>query len=142
MSVLDGKATRALAGQPVRTWTTVGESVMGLDLEGEPGEGPPLTRQRVERAIAGLEWMKPKRDGDDGVWTLAMGPGEGIKVMIKQLRIPKVYELAVSRDLAPYGLYGIKARYKNGSAEIFAVDTGVAIVMVCSDFTDETEGSD
>ena len=118
----------------VRTWTTVGEDVMGKTLEG----GAKLSRKRVEAAIEAMDWQAPKPAADGaGVWTLAMMPGEGIKTVIKEFRIPRVYELAVSNELAPYGLYGIKGRYKNGAAEIFVVDLGAELTPICSDFTEE-----
>ena len=117
----------------VRTWTTVGEVVMDKTLE----DGAKLSRKRVEAAIEAMDWQAPKRDGGNGAWTLAMMPGEGIKTVIKEFRIPRVYELAVSNELAPYGFYGIKGRYKNGAAEIYVVDLGTELTPVCSDFTEE-----
>ena len=61
-------------------------------------------------------------------------PGLGIKEVIKELRIPKVYQVAYSNELAPYGLYGVKAKYKNGNAVIYMRDNGVSITILASDF--------
>jgi len=66
--------------------------------------------------------------------TMGMMPGEGIKNAIKELRIPKVDFVASSHELAPYGLLGIKAHYKNGDATIYLVDEGCQVVVLASDF--------
>lgn len=65
---------------------------------------------------------------------MAAMPGEGIKAAIKELKIPKVSHVAASHELAPYGLMGIKAHYKNGDATIYLADEGVGIVVLASDF--------
>lgn len=51
-------------------------------------------------------------------------PGLAIKEAIRVLNLPKAYQIAVSHDMAPYGLYGIRCRYKEGPAEVFVVDDG------------------
>ena len=65
---------------------------------------------------------------------MGMMPGEAIKNVIKELRIPKVSHVAASHEMAPYGLLGIKAHYKNGDANIYLVDEGCATVVIASDF--------
>lgn len=64
----------------------------------------------------------------------AMMPGEGIKHAIRSFRIPKVSHVAISHELAPYGLYGIRGHYPNGSAQIYILDRGSDIVTLASDF--------
>lgn len=99
-----------------RTFTKIGS-----EYNDEP------VRPRLVKAIAAIEWQTIP-------CTLGMMPGEGIKQTIKEFHIPKVSHVAVSSDLAPYGLYGIRGYYKNGMAELFVVDSGCEIVPVVSDF--------
>lgn len=99
-----------------RTFTTIGK-----DYNRES------VRSRLVNVINSIEWQSLPCE-------LGMMPGEGIKQTIKQFRIPKVSHVAVSSDLAPYGLYGIRGYYKNGMAELFVVDAGSEIVPVVSDF--------
>ncbi|KKK93893.1 hypothetical protein LCGC14_2688350 [marine sediment metagenome] len=98
-----------------RTWTQVGIE---------------HTQDRQEE-IAG---MIDRLDWQTIPCTMAMMPGEGIKAVIKELRIPNVSHVACSREMAPYGLMGIKARYKNGHATIYLVDEGCSTVVIASDF--------
>jgi len=65
---------------------------------------------------------------------MGMMPGEAIKAAIKELRIPKVSHVANSHEMAPYGLLGIKAHYKNGDANIYLVDEGCSTVVIATDF--------
>jgi len=98
-----------------RTWTQVGKA----HTEGhEVAIGEMLDR---------LNWQKIP-------CTMGMMPGEAIKAAIKELRIPKVDYVASSHELAPYGLLGIKAHYKNGDATIYLVDEGCQTVVIASDF--------
>jgi len=74
--------------------------------------------------------------------TMGAMPGEAIKGAITELRIPKVDFVACSREMAPYGLLGIKGHYKNGDATIYMVDEGDKVVVLASDFfplPDETK---
>ncbi len=66
--------------------------------------------------------------------TMAMAPGEGLKAVIKEMRIPKVDRVAYSHELAPYGLMAVQAHYKNGDATIYMADEGSNIVILASDF--------
>jgi hypothetical protein len=106
-----------------RTWTTIGAEVVGVALE----DGTALDRQRLEAAIAGLEWRSA------GV-ELPMMPGQMVLATVRQLRIPKVSAVAISSELAPYGLYGVEGNYANGRARIYVVDQGTGAVPVASDF--------
>lgn len=98
-----------------RTWTNVGKG----HTEGKEEE--------IAEMINRLEWKPIPCD-------MPAGPGLGIKEVIKQCRIPKVSEVAYSHELAPYGLMGVKAHYKNGDANIYMVDEGCNIVIIASDF--------
>lgn len=98
-----------------RTWTNVGK---------EHTEGK---QEEIAEMFERLEWQTIPA-------TLPMAPGEGLKGVIKELRIPNVSEVAYSHELAPYGLMGVKARYKNGNAIIYMADEGNEIVILASDF--------
>lgn len=98
-----------------RTWTQVG-------------------REHTEGKESELAEMFERLDWQTIPCTLPMAPGEGLKEVIKELRIPKVSHVAYSHELAPYGLMGVKAHYKNGDATIYMVDEGSEIVIVASDF--------
>jgi len=102
-------------------WTTVGESVIDLELE----DCTPITREVLLAAIDGLVWR-------DFAGDLAAIPGLAIKGCIDDLRIPRVSRVSISHDLAPYGLYGIEGNYTNGTAHVFIVDLGSLLVPVCS----------
>ncbi len=63
--------------------------------------------------------------------SLPMMPGEAIKATIRQLRLPEVSHVAISNQMAPYGLYGIRCRYTDGPAEIFLLDIGTETLVLC-----------
>lgn len=115
----------------VRTWTKVGQEIVGRELEGWEECGVTMTQERVARAIEDIEWREIPKGGT--LEAPAM-PGMGIQETIKQLRIPKVSHIAWLNQLAPYGLYGVRGHYKNGDAEVYVVDLGTHIVPVCTDF--------
>jgi hypothetical protein len=97
-----------------RTWTTTGADYVG-------------DRETFARLFAGLEW-EPVEGAKPAM------PGLSIKEAIRELRIPKVTRIAISNELAPYGLYGIEGNYKNGRALVYLVDRGTEIIPVASDF--------
>ena len=99
-----------------RTWTEVGK------------EHTKNKQEEVAAMIDRLEWQSIP-------CTMPMGPGEGLKSVIKELRIPKVSHVAFSHEMAPYGLMGVKAHYKNGDANVYMVDEGSNIVIIASDFS-------
>ncbi len=101
-----------------RTWTEVGKE----HTENKHGE--------ISAIIDRMEWHGLP-------YTMGAMPGMGIKEVIKQLGIPKVSHVAISHELAPYGLMGVKAHYKNGEATIYMVDEGTGIVIIASDFYPE-----
>jgi hypothetical protein len=115
-----------------RTWTKVGEELVGSSMD----DSTVLARGIVERAIANLEWLEIPKDGK---LELPAMPALGISAAIEDLKIPKVSHVATSPDLAPYGFYGIRGHYSNGDAEIFLVDSGSKMTVICSDFTPKEE---
>ncbi|KKN59260.1 hypothetical protein LCGC14_0543590 [marine sediment metagenome] len=98
-----------------RTWTQVGK---------EHTEGK---EAKLNKVFNRLEWQSIP-------CTMPMAPGEGLKGVIKKLRIPKVSHVAYSHELAPYGLMGAKAHYKNGDATIYMIDKGDIITILATDF--------
>jgi len=62
---------------------------------------------------------------------VAYMPGKAIEALIKQFHIPSVSHIAVSADLAPFGLIGVRAHYKNAEVDIFAVDEGSSLCPLC-----------
>ncbi len=103
------------------SWTTVGEDVIGLTLD----DDSTITREAILAAIDGLEWV-------DFAGSFPASPGLAIKGCITELRIPKVSRVAISHDLAPFGLYGIEGHYTNGTAHVFVVDLGSNLLPVAS----------
>lgn len=100
-----------------RTWTQIGK---------------PHTEGNEEKLAAyfdRLEW-KPLTGSNEE----AMMPALGIQSTIKQLRLPMVSHYAISFDMAPFGLYGVRCQYKNGLAQVYVCDEGCQIVPLCSDF--------
>jgi hypothetical protein len=101
-----------------RTWTEVGK------------EYTEKRQEEIALYIQEIQWHELPH-------TTGMMAGEGIKHCIKELRIPKVTHIAISNEMAPYGLYGIRGHYKNGMAEIYIVDSGCDCTPICSDFYEE-----
>ena len=91
-------------------------------------------KEHSEGKEAELAGMFDRLDWQPIPCDMAAMPGLGIKEVIKQLHIPKVSHVASSHELAPYGLMGIRAHYKNGSAQIYMADEGTGIVILASDF--------
>jgi hypothetical protein len=111
----------------VRTWTKIGEEVVGSPID----EGTILGRDMVVKAIEELEWREIPKEG-----TLEAPAMLGLNITeaIQKLKIPNVSHVGWSSELAPYGFYGIRGHYKNGDAEIYLVDQGTDLTPVCSDF--------
>lgn len=82
---------------------------------------------RIIEHCEAMEWQELTPAG----LTLPMMPGEGIKAAIRELRLPRVSHVAYSHDMAPYGLYGAKCRYSNGPAEVYLLDIGIEILVLC-----------
>lgn len=103
-----------------RTWTQVGE---------EETQGK---RTRYARMIERLKWqaLPLKKVG--------MMPAECIKTAIRELRLPKVSHIAITNEAAPYGLYGIRAHYSNGMAQVYILDRGSDALPIASDFEEAT----
>ena len=86
-------------------------------------------QERLTNICASAEWQNIP-------CTLGMMPGEAIKAAIKELNIPKVSQVAVLHDLAPYSLCGIRSKYKNAAVDVFIVDEGTHISPLCAFVTE------
>jgi len=86
-------------------------------------------QDRLKVIMGRVEWHKLP-------YTMAMMPGEAIKGLVKEFKIPKVSHVCDSHELAPYGLVGIRAHYKNADVEFFAVDEGSHISPLCAYVTE------
>lgn len=109
-----------------RTWTTRGCEYNGTNEQ--------------KTALAGMFDRLQWQEIGQGI-TVPMMPGEAIKEAIVQLRLPKVSHIALSNEMAPYGLVGIRAHYKNGRADVYLCDEGTNCVVLCSDFYPNEEGA-
>jgi len=102
-----------------RTWTKAAKEYNDTEKQ----------RCHLAKAFNSLTWQSIK-----GGLDMPALPGLGIKAAIKELRLPKVSHVADSAALAPYGLYGIRANYKDGRADVYLMDLGTRMVVLASDF--------
>jgi len=100
-------------------WTKVGEKHVG---QPATADHPHWTRKYILEQIKTIIWYDIPKDGS--AVSLPMMPGENIKGVIKELRIPRVSRVGHGNGLAPYGLLAIVGNYKNGRATIYVLDAG------------------
>jgi hypothetical protein len=76
--------------------------------------------------------------------SLPFVPRTAIKIAVKELKIPRVTHYAISRDMVPYNLYGIRGLFSNGIVKAYILDTGDSAVVLATDFypKDETDNLD
>jgi len=79
----------------------------------------------IKNQIDSLEWVELKK-GD----RLPLGQGMAIQGTIDEFKIPNVSHVAIHGNLDNLGFYGIRGHYKNGTFNIFIVDTGTAIIPI------------
>lgn len=93
-------------------------------------------REQIEGEIGVLTWHSPPPK------QVAMMPGLAIKACIEQLNLPPVTALAIDGcvdvpdppdGMAHYSLYGIEARYRQGVARVYVLDTGTGVTPLCVD---------
>lgn len=107
-----------------RTYTNIGAEFRSEHAREAISEG------QINRAIEGLTW----EEVHEGM-SLPMAQGEGLKSCIKELRIPKVTHVAyMGVILGHYGFYGVRGHYKNGTAEVYLMDSGCSITVMASDY--------
>ena len=105
-----------LADGTVRTWLRTGRCYT-------------QDRRRGSSWIREMPWQPLSADRE-----YPMMPGLMIEGAIREFRIPRVSEIAISHEAAPYGLYGIRGAYANGRAELYLIDEGDVGVPIVSDF--------
>ena len=66
--------------------------------------------------------------------TSSFSVGHLAKIFISTLKTPLPLEIAVSHQLAPYGLVGLHIPYKNGRAKVYILDQGDTALILASDF--------
>ena len=105
-----------------RTYTNIGQSIKT--------EHGCCTPKIIDKAINTLEWVAVT-----SITSLPMSQGLAIKEIIKECKIPKVSHVAYMGSIVGYyGFYGIRGHYKNGTAEIFVMDTGTECTIMASDY--------
>lgn len=100
-----------------RNWTQVGHEHNGTQEQ----------RDRLSDAFDALDWQPIP-------CTMSGMGGLGIQACINELRLRNVSHVAESHELAPYGLYGIRCGFANGSARVYVCDEGSQMVVLASDF--------
>jgi len=113
-------ATKAVQTRMRRTWTTIAAEHNSTTAQ----------RSRLAGCFDALVWRALPVE-------VGMMPGENIKAAISELNLPKVSHIAVSHELAPYGLYGIRCRYSDGLAQVYLIDEGSQCSVLASDFWKE-----
>lgn len=93
-------------------WTSVGE-VYSRDC-----------RDRLAVVFSRLNWKHVSRK-------LPAFEALAVGALIREFKIPAV-RIAVSNEPAPFGLYGIEGRYKNGTARISFLDDGTHLTPIAS----------
>lgn len=106
---------------PQRTWLETGRQFR---------EPKGVTDDEVTAEIARLVWHPTTPRPVD----VPAVPGLCIQTMIRELRLPKVSQIAWNGTLRTYGLYGIEANYKIGRARIYVLDRGSDACAVVSDY--------
>ncbi len=59
--------------------------------------------------------------------------GYAIRAAIQEFRMPRVTQWGDTHALAPYGLLGVEALYRNGRVRLYLLDTGSDAVPLCTD---------
>lgn len=89
---------------------------------------------KIEAIIGRAEWQEITPD-----MTMPYMPGAAINALREQFRLPKASHVCHSHEMAPFGLVGVRAHFKNADVDFFAVDEGTHISSLCAVVT-EKEG--
>lgn len=82
----------------------------------------------INAIIENLEWTPVDELGPVGYIQ-----GQAINHFIREMKVPKVFAIAISHEFAPLGFYGIQAQYKNEKVNIYLIDAGTVITPICMD---------
>ena len=84
-------------------------------------------QERIAAIINRVDWLEITPG-----MTMAAMPGMAINELRKQFKLPKASHICDSSELAPFGLVGIRAHFKNADVDFFAVDEGTHISSLCA----------
>lgn len=94
------------------------------------GEREGYTKEAIDSGIlTAQDWQDISVDK-----SVAFSQGYAITEAIKQFRIPKVTHVSQFGMIDGHSLLGIRAKYKNGLAEIYIADNGLDAIPVAIDF--------
>ena len=110
------------------SWLNVGAPTY-TDGEFVLEDGRALNQSILVSAIFRLDWREPAGE-------YPMMVADALTALVRELRIPRVYAVAYSHELAPYGLLAVRGHYTNGDATIVAIDQGHCITPVVSWLTE------
>ncbi len=102
-----------------RTWTTKGYGY----------NETPEQKEQLAAMFDCLVWLEVSDE-----LTMDMGYAEPINTAINELCIPTVSHVAISNEMAPYGLFGIRGHFSNGWANIYICLEVNNMVVLATDF--------
>ena len=85
-------------------------------------------KERIQDIIDRMDW-----DYDFRGKSVAMTAGLAINEIIKEMKMPRVTAVSYnSHEMAPFGIYGIEANYKNARIRLIVVDEGSCCNPICT----------
>ena len=117
-------------------WMTVGEQLFDRGRATREGHCYAAGRGELLSAVRALRWTALPAAGG---LVLPAGPGEALRLLIAELRLPRVSAVAAGGALpvrddheggSLYGLYGVRAHYRNADVTLYAVDRGTDVLPV------------
>jgi hypothetical protein len=91
-------------------------------------------QDKIEQICKGVDWQEITLG-----MTMPFMQGNAINTLRERFNLPKASHVCDSHELAPFGLVGIRAHFKNADVDFFAVDEGTHISSLCA-FVTEKEG--
>jgi hypothetical protein len=88
--------------------------------------------EKVLAIIGRMQWQSLPCD-------FPFAQGELVKAAVRQFHIPMVTHVADSHEMAPFGLVGIRARYKNADVDLVVLDEGDSSVPLCAISTERNQ---
>jgi hypothetical protein len=84
-------------------------------------------QREIEAIINRVKWQEIKPG-----MTMPFMQGAAINSLMENFKLPKASHVCDSHELAPFGLVGIRAHFKNADVDFFAVDEGTHISALCA----------
>jgi len=94
-------------------WTKIGAEYNATDEQ----------KAKILEYVERFDWLKVESGLE-----VAMMPGMDIMAAIEQLSLPKVSHVAISNDMAPCALYGIRCHYRQGEVDVLLIDEGHQLI--------------